>query len=101
MPYFLAGDAQTVFNDLLNVFEKADLTVVNLECPLIRKKSPILKSGPVFGADSASVNGIKNAHIKVVGLANSYIIDHGAKGLKNTISTRRNVFFLLLVQVRI
>ena len=90
MPYFINGDAQTIFNDLLSVFEKADLTVVNLECPLIKKKSSILKSGPVLGADSESVNGLKNAHIQVVGLANNHIMDHGAEGLRNTISTCRN-----------
>ena len=90
LPYFVRGDAETLFNDLLVEFEKADLTVVNLECPLIRKESPILKSGPVLGANSASINGIKNAHVQVVGLANNHIMDHGAEGLKNTISTCRN-----------
>ena len=62
-PYFIDGDAPRLFNDLLNEFEKADLTISNLECPLIRKESPILKSGPVLGADSVCVNGFKNAHI--------------------------------------
>lgn len=89
-PYFIDGDAPGIFNDLLNEFEKADLTVVNLECPLIKKESPILKSGPVLGADSVCVNGLKNAHIQVVGLANNHIMDHGAEGLRNTISVCRD-----------
>ena len=90
MPYFVSGDANVLFNDLLIEFEHADLSIINLECPLIRKESPILKSGPVLGADSESVNSLKNAHIHVVGLANNHILDHGPEGLANTISVCRN-----------
>lgn len=90
MPYFIDGDTPKLFNDLLNEFDKADLTIVNLECPLIRKESPILKSGPVLGADSACINGLNNAHIQIIGLANNHIMDHGAEGLRNTISVCRD-----------
>jgi len=85
LPYFKAGDARSLFNDLLAEFEAADLTIANLECPLIQKATPILKTGPVFGEESACVNGIKQAGIDVLGLANNHVMDHGATGLENTL----------------
>jgi len=84
-PYFKAGDAQALFNDLLPEFAAADLTIANLECPLIREPSPIYKTGPVFSEDCDCINGIREAGIDVLNLANNHILDHGAKGLENTL----------------
>jgi poly-gamma-glutamate synthesis protein (capsule biosynthesis protein) len=83
--YFLSGDAQNLFHDLLPEFEQADLVIANLECPLIESPSPILKTGPTFGEPGDCVNGIKAAGIDVLGLANNHILDHGAAGLRNTL----------------
>ena len=55
--YFCKGDAQHLFNDLLEEFAAADLAVANLECPLIEQQSPISKTGPVLDGSAASVNG--------------------------------------------
>lgn len=82
MPLFEAGKAQAFFNDLLPEFEKADFSVVNLECPLIRKKTPIVKIGPTLDASETCINGIKAAGINLVGLANNHIMDHGKAGLE-------------------
>jgi poly-gamma-glutamate synthesis protein (capsule biosynthesis protein) len=84
-PFFKSGDAKTLFNDLLPEFESADLTIANLECPLIRKPSPILKTGPVFGEDGDCINGIRAAGIDILNLANNHILDHGPAGLENTL----------------
>ena len=84
-PYFKAGDGVSLFHDLLPEFEGADLVVANLECPLIEQKAPIMKTGPVFGESSACINGIKQAGIDVLCLANNHIMDHGAAGLENTL----------------
>ncbi len=84
-PHFIAGDAQKLFNDLLPEIETADLTIANLECPLIEKPAPILKTGPVFGEAGACINGIKQAGIDVLCLANNHILDHGPAGLKHTL----------------
>ncbi len=85
-PLFESGDAQGLFHDLLPEFEQADLVIANLECPLIEKQTPILKTGPVFGEASACINGIKRAGIDVLGLANNHVLDHGAEGLMNTLA---------------
>ena len=90
MPYFLAGDAGALFNDLMVEFECADLTVISLECPLIERKSPIPKNGVVLGVNCACIAAIENAGIEVVNLANNHILDHGAEGLLNTIAVCRS-----------
>lgn len=84
-PYFKGGDARNLFNDLLPEFAAADLTIANLECPLIKKPSPIFKTGPVFGEDGDCINGIREAGIDILNLANNHILDHGAAGLENTL----------------
>ena len=85
LPLFEAGEAQTLLNDLLPEIEKADLSIVNLECPLIREESPIEKMGPTLGTPEACAKGLKAMGIDVVGLANNHIMDHGPRGLRSTI----------------
>lgn len=84
-PYFEKGDLISIFNDLLPELKSTDLSIVNLECPLIDKNTPIVKNGPILGVSSKCINGIKNSGIKLVNLANNHILDHGWQGLKNTI----------------
>jgi len=81
----MAGDARGLLNDLLPEFERADLMVANLECPLIGEPSPIMKTGPIFGAPGDCIKAIKNAGIGVLCLANNHILDHGGAGLINTL----------------
>jgi len=82
---FKEGNALGIFNDLLEEFSAADLAVVNLEFPLIGEPSPIRKTGPVLAAPGDCVKGLVNSHIKCVGLANNHVLDHGAKGVENTL----------------
>ncbi|MGA2863526.1 MAG: CapA family protein [Verrucomicrobiota bacterium] len=85
-PYFMAGDAQSLLNDLRVEFEQTDLCIANLECPLIETPCPILKTGPIFGEPNAVINGLKHAGVDVLALANNHILDHGTPGLKNTLA---------------
>lgn len=85
-PFFRAGDAQALFNDLLPELSAADLTIANLECPLIEKRTPIAKTGPTFGESPECIKGISKA-IKLLCLANNHIMDHGAEGLASTMAT--------------
>lgn len=82
---FQKGDLTSLLDDLQTEFEKSDLTIVNLECPLIIKESPIEKCGPNLGASTDCVNGLKAMGIDVVGLANNHIMDHGLDGLHSTL----------------
>ena len=83
---FRSGDAEGLFQDLLDEFRAADLVVANLECPLIDRPTPISKTGPVFGEPSAAINGIRAAGVHVLCLANNHIFDHGPQGLANTLT---------------
>ena len=83
-PYFMAGDADSLLHDLRPEFQSADLAIANLECPLVDQPAPILKTGPTFSAPSGCINGIRQAGIDVLCLANNHIMDHGASGLRNT-----------------
>jgi poly-gamma-glutamate synthesis protein (capsule biosynthesis protein) len=84
-PLFERGNAAALFNDLLAEMKQAGLVIGNLECPLIRQPSPIRKTGPVFGQPEACINGIREAGIGLLCLANNHILDHGAAGLRNTL----------------
>ena len=84
-PYFVAGDAKGLLNDLLPELQQADLVIANLECPLVDASTPVLKTGPVFGEPSTCIRGIQAAGIDVLGLANNHILDQGEPGLKNTL----------------
>ena len=87
MPYFMAGNARAIFNDLLDEFNRADLSIVNLECPLVDRDSPIVKAGPNLRAPVGCVVGLKQAKIDVVNLANNHIMDHGPNGLLSTLKS--------------
>ena len=86
---FENGDAQAIFTDLLSDFEQADLSIVNLECPFITETTPIRKTGPNLGVSNQCVQGLKAASIKALNLANNHILDHGEKGLLNTLEVCR------------
>jgi poly-gamma-glutamate synthesis protein (capsule biosynthesis protein) len=83
---FANGNAQEIFHDLLEVIQSSDLSITNLECPLVSQKKPIPKSGPALSADIKCINGFVNAKIDVLNLANNHILDHGSDGLKETIT---------------
>jgi len=83
--FFKNGKLDDIYNDLLLEFKEADLSLINLECPLTDIKNPIPKSGPILGVPAECIKGISGAEIDIVNLANNHILDHGYQGLKNTI----------------
>lgn len=88
---FMEGEAEAVFGDALSWFQSSDLSIVNLECPLVAEPSPISKTGPTLGAPVTCINAIGNAGIDVVTLANNHIMDHGSKGLASTLDVCQTV----------
>lgn len=87
---FEEGTADEIFHDLLEDIIGSDLSVVNLECPLISQETPIAKgSGHVLGVSNRCIQGFVAAHWNVLNLANNHSYDHGAKGLRETIDTIR------------
>ncbi|MCK4886338.1 MAG: CapA family protein [Planctomycetes bacterium] len=83
--FFCSGESEKIFHDLLDEFKEADLTIVNLEVPLIKKENPILKSGPALSAKAECIKGFVESGVNIVSLANNHILDHGAEGLLSTL----------------
>lgn len=82
---FMEGNAAEIFHDLLDDINTADLSIVNLESPLVSKKTPIFKPGDVIGANIKTINGFVASKWNVLNLANNHSFDHGSQGLLETI----------------
>lgn len=80
------GDVDGAFGDTRALFERADLTVVNLESPLCVVETPIAKCGPNFRARPEVAGALAAAPVHVAGLANNHIMDQGPKGLAETVA---------------
>jgi hypothetical protein len=75
---------KNTLGDVLPIVKNADLSFINLECPLTKSEKPIYKDGPALKADPVCAEAIQN--FSVVGLANNHILDYGRKGIEDTIS---------------
>ena len=74
-----------IYNDILPVIRESDISITNLELPLIEGGTPLSKTGPNLKAPSESINALKYAGFNLVTLANNHIMDYGTEGLKSTI----------------
>src|ERR1017187_7927340 len=87
---FIEGNAPAIFHDLLDEIGSAQLSIVNLECPLVSQKKPIKKAGGwVLSADVGCIRGFSAAKWHLVNLANNHSFDQGASGLRETMYTIR------------
>jgi poly-gamma-glutamate synthesis protein (capsule biosynthesis protein) len=84
---FIKGNAHEIFHDLTEEIASADLSIVNLECPLVSQETPIAKAGPVLGSSIKCIKGFAAAKWNVLNLANNHSYDHGAEGLRGTIQS--------------
>jgi len=82
---FMEGNAAEIFHDLQVDISTADLSVVNLESPLVSRETPIFKPGGVIGANIKTINGFIASKWNVLNLANNHSFDHGSQGLLETI----------------
>ena len=79
-----------LYGDVLPYIQKADISITNLESPLIDDGIPIPKTGPNLKSSIESVEALKFAGFDMVTLANNHMMDYGAEGLYSTISTCEN-----------
>ncbi len=85
--HFIKGDISSLLgNSMYETFQRADISSVNLECPLTSSETPIEKNGPNLRALPETIKGIKELNLTIVGLANNHILDYGEKGLSDTLS---------------
>lgn len=76
--------------ELLSLWNVADIRIFNLEVPITDKENPIAKCGPNHIAPTSTVKGIKALNPSLITLANNHILDQGAQGLKSTEDTLNN-----------
>jgi poly-gamma-glutamate synthesis protein (capsule biosynthesis protein) len=75
---------ELIFNDALEIINEADLSFVNLECPLTISNKKITKSGPCIKSNPKAIECLKP--FTVIGLANNHCLDFGQEGLQDTIN---------------
>jgi poly-gamma-glutamate synthesis protein (capsule biosynthesis protein) len=80
---------ETAFADVAHCLGNADLSIVNLECPLTNHESGLTKSGPVLSADPRCAQGIRAIGFDIVALANNHVMDKGETGLADTLAACR------------
>lgn len=79
-------DFSLLFGDVLPYIKQADISITNLESPLIDEGNPIPKTGPNLKSPTDSIEALKYAGFDMVTLANNHMMDFGAEGLNSTIS---------------
>jgi len=72
------------FKNIAEELRNSDLTIINLESPLI-KNCPLTNEGFKFCGDERNVEGLVYSGIDVVGLANNHAGNYGKDGVEETI----------------
>jgi poly-gamma-glutamate synthesis protein (capsule biosynthesis protein) len=76
--------------DFVSLFNDADFSIVNAECPLTHMTTKIPKDGPALKASPQCVNLFRALGVTAVCLANNHILDYGEDGVKETLATFSN-----------
>ena len=71
----------------LGLVPSGGMVVANLECPLTDSGVAIIKGGPALRAPARLAGAIRDFGIAAVSLANNHIMDFGAAGLDETITS--------------
>jgi hypothetical protein len=82
----LNNQPELVFNDLLPDFQSSDLSIIDLECPLVDEGNRINKTGPHLKARPETIRLLKFAKIQLAAMANNHIRDFGEEALLKTIA---------------
>lgn len=86
MNLFESGDVEKLFTrEVVDIFGRSSLNIVNLEGPLTDFDAGIEKIGPCIKGTSKSIKAIKALGIHCASMANNHIMDYGQDGLINTI----------------
>lgn len=84
-------DISTISNiiseTLIKEIEKADYSIVNLECPIADvQDTPIIKDGPNLKCKESTYNLLADIGFNAVTLANNHLRDYGNSSVKKTIA---------------
>lgn len=85
---FQDGNIEELFGkEVIDLFNKADYSVLNLEGVLSETKCKQEKTGPVIKSNPGAINAISKLGINALTLANNHITDACQKGCDDTIAT--------------
>lgn len=84
------NSVEELFGDFLPMIREADLSITNLESPVIDGGEPIAKTGPALKSPVDSLGVLKTAGFGLVTLANNHIMDYGSEGLFSTLDSCKN-----------
>lgn len=74
-------------NNIKDILLNADITLINLEAPIIDKKCNYIKKvGPNINTSSQTISYLKETGITALTLANNHFYDYGDRGVDLTIS---------------
>ncbi len=77
------------FLETYEFLKDADLTVVNLEAPLV-SGCPVTNSGMVFCGNTRFVEGLTLAGVDIASIANNHAGNYGKEGVDETVSVLQN-----------
>ena len=84
-PAVTSGDFTLNWKKVASLLKKGDITLINLEAPLI-KNCPLMTEGMTFCGDSRHIQGLVFAGVDTVSLANNHIDNYGQPGIDETTS---------------
>lgn len=82
---FYEAKSQELFRDVIDVFKASDRVLVNLECAVTEKDTPIAKIGPNLKAPLNTAKVLKEVGVTDCGLSNNHIFDYGKPGIIDTL----------------
>src|SRR5690554_1607362 len=72
--------------NIVSLFKKSDLNIVNLEAPTTTSNSKIDKTGPSIKLHEESTkNVLAKLNIDIVTLANNHVLDYDEQGVYDTL----------------
>jgi hypothetical protein len=77
------GDFKWAFRETAGKLSSADVTLINLESPLV-DNCPLVSGGMTFCGDIRHMEGLEHAGVDVVNIANNHIGNYGRAGIDRT-----------------
>lgn len=85
-----ANISTLIGKEMVEILNKADIRIFNLEAPITDSVNPIKKCGPNLLCPTSTIRGIKALNPSLITLANNHIMDQGENGLKSTEEILKN-----------
>lgn len=77
--------------DIIDLFQKSDLNIINLEAPVTDSNKKLVKTGPHLKANEESTLGVlKLLRADILTMANNHILDYCDKGVVDTLNFCNN-----------